>query len=80
MSVPLKMICPDVGVSSRVIIRPVVDLPQPDSPTRPRLSPAFRSKLDAVDGLDDLPGPAQTGGLLDREVHLQVADLQQREP
>jgi hypothetical protein len=45
MSVPLNRICPDVGVSSRVIIRPVVDLPQPDSPTRPRLPPASSVKL-----------------------------------
>ena len=35
-------------------------------------------EADAVDGLDHLLRPAQTGGFLDREVHLQVADLQQR--
>src|SRR4051794_35330773 len=31
---------PAVGSRRRVIRRPVVDLPQPDSPTRPRLSPS----------------------------------------
>ncbi len=36
---------PAVGVSSRRIVRPAVDLPQPLSPTSPRVSPAFRSKL-----------------------------------
>src|SRR2546427_5048278 len=30
---------PDVGSMSRRIERPVVDLPQPDSPTRPSVSP-----------------------------------------
>src|SRR4051794_34209443 len=35
MSVPSKLISPAVGSYSRVISRPVVVLPQPDSPTRP---------------------------------------------
>jgi hypothetical protein len=29
----------------------VVDLPQPDSPTSPSVSPRITSKRDAVDGL-----------------------------
>ena len=34
-----------VGRGSCMIARPVVDLPQPDSPTRPRVSPFITSKL-----------------------------------
>ncbi len=40
MSRPSKRIAPPVGVYSRVISRPVVDLPQPDSPTSPREPPS----------------------------------------
>src|SRR3954447_137478 len=43
MSVPSKLISPEVGSYSRVIRRPVVVLPQPDSPTRPRDWPFFSS-------------------------------------
>ncbi len=39
MSWPSKRIVPDVGSSSRRISRAVVDLPQPDSPTIPSVSP-----------------------------------------
>jgi hypothetical protein len=36
---------PDVGSISRMISRAVVDLPQPDSPTMPSVSP-FRTSKD----------------------------------
>jgi hypothetical protein len=39
MSLPLSRIWPDVGSSSRMMHRPTVDLPLPDSPTRPSTSP-----------------------------------------
>ena len=39
MSSPSKMTLPAVGASSRISSRPRVDLPQPDSPTRPSVSP-----------------------------------------
>src|SRR3974390_2932265 len=39
MSSPSRNICPSVGSSSLKIIRPRVDLPQPLSPTNPRVSP-----------------------------------------
>src|SRR4051794_18154139 len=39
ISLPSKRISPEVGSYSRVISRPVVVLPQPDSPTRPSDSP-----------------------------------------
>ena len=45
MSVPRKGTEPEVASMSRRIRRPVVDLPQPDSPTRPRVSPRRTSKV-----------------------------------
>ena len=41
MSRPLKMIFPDVGSTSLMIVRDSVVLPQPDSPTSPIVSPAL---------------------------------------
>ena len=54
----------------RMIDSAVTLLPQPDSPTRPRVSPRPTVKLDAVDR------PEQPA--LGAEVGTQVADLQQR--
>ena len=45
MSSPLKIILPSVGVLSCRIERPVVDFPQPDSPTSPSVSPRRMKKL-----------------------------------
>ena len=39
-SVSPKRMRPDVGLSTCTMARPVVDFPQPDSPTRPSVSPA----------------------------------------
>ncbi len=44
-STPSKVIVPAVGAMSRSTARPVVDLPQPLSPTRPRVSPFSTEKL-----------------------------------
>src|SRR5256885_356161 len=44
MSSPLNRTVPPVGSSRRVTARPSVDLPQPDSPTRPTVSPALISR------------------------------------
>src|SRR3954447_16911275 len=44
MSVPSKLISPEVGSYSRVIRRPVVVFPQPDSPTRPSEVPFLNVK------------------------------------
>src|SRR5713101_120593 len=41
---PWKVTSPDVGSISRRIDRPVVDFPQPDSPTSPSVSPFMMSK------------------------------------
>ena len=43
-SPPSKRISPAVGSSSRSSVRPSVDLPQPDSPTRPSVSPRRTSR------------------------------------
>src|SRR3954464_9785110 len=45
MSRPRYVIDPLVGSSRRVMRRAVVDLPQPDSPTRPSVSPRNTAKL-----------------------------------
>src|SRR5450432_3609571 len=42
---PSNQISPDVGSIRRSRQRPVVDLPQPDSPTSPSVSPRMSSKL-----------------------------------
>src|SRR5438309_6251884 len=44
MSLPLKRTSPAVGCTSRKIDRPRVDLPHPDSPTRPSVSPCLMSR------------------------------------
>ena len=51
MSRPSKMIVPPVGSSSRMMQRAIVDLPQPDSPTTPSVSPRVDGEADAVDRL-----------------------------
>src|SRR5690606_9068630 len=45
MSCPSKKIWPEVGSMSRSTTRPVVDLPQPLSPTNPSVSPRLMLKL-----------------------------------
>src|SRR3954452_10647939 len=52
ISSPSNLIEPPVGSSSRSSRRPVVDLPQPDSPTRPSVSPRLMS--------NDTPSTART--------------------
>jgi hypothetical protein len=45
MRCPRHAIVPAVGSTSRRIVLPAVDLPQPDSPTSPSVSPAPIAKL-----------------------------------
>ena len=45
MSLPWKHTVPPVMVSSRRRQRPRVDLPQPDSPTTPKISPLFTVRV-----------------------------------
>src|SRR5579864_2352061 len=44
MSLPLYVMVPSVGSRRRINVRPSVDLPQPDSPTRPSVSPFLMSR------------------------------------
>lgn len=44
-SVPLNSTTPSVGEISWLIKRATVDLPHPDSPTIPSVSPLYNSKL-----------------------------------
>jgi hypothetical protein len=44
MSSPSSLIAPLVGSTSRSTVRATVDLPQPDSPTRPSVSPRVRCR------------------------------------
>jgi hypothetical protein len=63
-----------VGSMSFRIAFPAVDLPQPLSPTRPRVSPGAMSKLmpSTVDVADD----AREHALVHREMLLEPFDLQ----
>ena len=77
MSVPCSVTSPEVGRSSATIMRPIVVLPQPDSPTRPNVSPAAtenetpETALHRADrALQDARGH--------REFLDQVLDLEQR--
>src|SRR5688500_3239227 len=45
MSASPNLIEPLVGSRRRMMVRPSVDLPQPDSPTRPSVSPAWMSRV-----------------------------------
>ena len=56
-------------VTSPMIVSELTDLPEPDSPTIPSVSPGDRER-DAVDGLDH--------AVVGLEVHREVSDLQQR--
>ena len=60
--------------------RPVVDLPQPDSPTRPRVSPVEDVEGDVADRVDLADPAADQPAATDREVLDQVAHRQHRSP
>src|SRR5438132_11620057 len=55
---PSKKMLPEVAGCSWVMSRPRVDFPQPDSPTRPRVSPVWISKLTPSTALTEAPRPA----------------------
>ena len=50
---------PLVGSTSRSTLRATVDLPQPDSPTSPSVSPVADREADAVDRMHGADPPAQ---------------------
>ena len=72
MSEPSNVIVPDVGSIRRRMSRPIVVLPQPDSPTRPKRLAAPHLEVDTVDGVD-LGHRAAQDAALDREELEQVA-------
>ena len=76
MSRPSNTILPAVGSSSRVSSRPVVVLPQPDSPTSDSVSPLRDREVEPVDGLHRADLALQQPAA-DREVLLQPGDGQQ---
>ena len=67
-----------MGSSRRISSRAVVDLPQPDSPTRPSVSPSSDVEGDAVDGLHGADLRCRMIPCGDREVLDEVADLDER--
>ena len=70
---------PPVAWMRPMMARPVVVLPQPDSPTRLRVSPGWSDEADAVDR-PHVPGRAAQEPGLDGKVDLQVLDHEQRRP
>src|SRR5438105_13377994 len=58
MSTPSKITLPEVTGISWVTSRPSVDLPHPDSPTSPTVSPRCTSKLTPSTALTLAPTPA----------------------
>ena len=78
MSWPSKVILPPVGSSRRMMQRAMVDLPQPDSPTTPSVSPLRHGEGDAVDRLDAADLLLEDDAAGNREVLLEVLDLEQR--
>ncbi len=69
------MIVPLVGSTSLMIVRESVVFPQPDSPTRPSVSPAFERQVDAVDRVDVTDRALEQAGA-DREVLDEILDAE----
>ena len=59
ISLPFSLMLPLVGSTSRSTLRATVDLPQPDSPTSPSVSPDAKREADAVDGMHRADPTAQ---------------------
>ena len=77
-SVPSKMIVPAVASTSRITARAKVDLPQPDSPTRPSVSPRRTSSDTPSTARTVADPPLDDEALGDREVDLEALGAQQR--
>ena len=75
---PSNLTEPDVGLCSCRIARPVVDLPQPDSPTTPSVSPASRCSETPLTACTCPTRAPDQAAALDREVLDEVAHLEQR--
>ena len=80
MSLPLKRTEPAVGSIRRSTRRPVVDLPQPDSPTSASVSPRRDLEAHVVDGAHQADRPCGGSGRgVTREMLDQAVDLQDRD-
>ena len=77
---PSNVTVPAVSSCSRMMHRPSVDLPQPDSPTRPSVSPGPDLEADVVDRVHPADLALDDDAVLDREVLLDVLDAQQHFP
>ena len=77
MSVPSNTMVPDVGSISRSSRRPTVVLPDPDSPTRPSVSPR-RTSNDTPDTAWTTSTARFRNAAADREVLDEIAHLDQR--
>ena len=77
MSRPSKTIRPPVGSRRRMMQRAIVDLPQPDSPTTPSVSPSRTRERHAVDRLHRGDLLLEDDPARDREVLLEVLDDEQ---
>ena len=75
-SMPSKMIVPLVGSCSRISIRPSVDLPQPDSPTSPSVSPRRTSRSTPSTACTSSSARAASVPAVNREVLRQIARLE----
>ena len=80
---PSKRTLPSVGSISRMSRRPVVVLPLPLSPARPKTSPRSIAQVDAIDGSDELllaRHQVLDEALLHREPLFQAGGLDQVSP
>ena len=75
MSSPSNTMRPAVGSTMRRIASPVVDLPQPLSPTSPSVSPLPQREAHAVHRLDGR-GLAPQQALGEGEMHREILDAQ----
>ena len=74
---PSNQISPPVGSIRRRMQRPVVDLPEPNSPTSPSVSPGCDVEAHSVDRVNHC-GIARQEAAADLEVLGQVLDAQKR--
>ena len=77
-SCPANRTDPDVGVVSCRIARQRVDFPQPDSPTRPSVSPSCSARLTPSTARTRATSRSTGCSRLDREVLDKVGHLEQR--
>ena len=78
-ALPANATRPPVGRYIPVMMRAIVDLPLPLSPTRPKTSPGRDRERDVVDGGERAPAPPEHRAH-DEEVHRHTVDFDERPP